>query len=70
MTTLPTTTRVSSIGSQVRKLRISCHLTQQQLADVAGVSVEEVNLFEHNMPVQLDSRRKILKELWARKVKK
>ena len=70
MTTLPTSTQVSAIGAQVRKLRISCHLTPQQLADAAGVSTEQVNLFEQNLPVPLDSKRKILKELWARKVKK
>ena len=68
--TLPTSTQVSSIGSQVRKLRVSCKLTPQQLAEAAGVSTKEVNLLEKDMPVQLDSKRKVFKELWARKVKK
>jgi transcriptional regulator with XRE-family HTH domain len=70
MTSLPTSTQVSSIGSQVRKLRISCNLTPQQLADAAGVSTEEVNLLEQDLPIKLDSKRKVFKELWARKVKK
>ena len=70
MPTLPTSTQVSSIGSQVRKLRISVHMTRQQLADAAGVSTEEVSLIEQNLPVPLDSKRKVFKELWARKVKK
>jgi transcriptional regulator with XRE-family HTH domain len=70
MATTQTSTQVSSIGSQVRKLRISIHLTQQQLAEAAGVSTEEVNLLEQNLPVPLDSKRKVFKELWARKVKK
>jgi len=70
MTTIPTSTQVSSIGAQVKKLRISCHLTPQQLADAAGVSAEEVNLLEQNLPVPLDSKREMFKELWARKVKK
>jgi transcriptional regulator with XRE-family HTH domain len=70
MTTVPTSTRVSSIGSQVKKLRVSGRMTRRQLADAAGVSTEEVRLFERNLPVPLDSRRRMLKELWARKVRK
>jgi len=70
MSTIPTSARESSIGFKARKLRIAQLLTQQELANMAGVSPEEVDLFEHNQPVPLDSRRKILKELWARKVSK
>ena len=68
--TLPSSTQVSSVGSQVRKLRVSCNLTPQQLAEAAGVTTEEVNLLEQDQPVKLDSKRKVFKELWARKVKK
>ena len=68
--TLPTSAQVSSVGSQVRKLRVSCNLTPQQLAEAAGVTTEEVNLLEQDQPVKLDSKRKVFKELWARKVKK
>jgi len=45
-------------------------LTQPELADMVGVSVEEVDLFERNLPVALDARRRILKELWAKKTRK
>jgi len=70
MAAVPTSAKVSSIGSQVKKLRVSGRMTRRQLAAAAGVSTEEVYLFEQNLPVPLDSKRKMLKELWARKVKK
>ena len=57
----------TSMGFKARKLRVTKLLTQQELADMAGVSLEEVDLFERSLPVQLDARRRILKELWARK---
>jgi DNA-binding XRE family transcriptional regulator len=58
------------IGVKARRLRISQLLTQRELADMAGVSQKEVDLFEHDLPVTLDARRRILKVLWARKDKK
>ena len=57
-------------GSEARRLRISLHISRQGLAAMAGVSEQAVNLFEHNMPVALDSRRRILKELWSEKTRK
>ena len=65
-----TYTRESLLGTQARKLRISLHLTQRELAGLVGVSVEAVDLFEHNLPLPLDNKRKILRELWAEKTKK
>lgn len=59
--------RESSMGFKSKKLRIFHLLTQQELANMAGVSVEDVDLLEHNLPLPLDNKRKILKELWARK---
>ena len=55
----------SSVGYWARSVRIAMQLTQQKLADSAGVSQEDVDLFEHNLPVRLDARRKLLRELWA-----
>ena len=69
VTAVKTITRKPSIGYKVRKLRISVFLTQQELADLAGVCRDHVDLFEHNLPVPLDSKRRIFKVLWARKVK-
>jgi transcriptional regulator with XRE-family HTH domain len=62
-----TFTRESLLGFKARKLRISLHISQQELADMAGVSLEAVDLFEHNLPLALDLKRRILRELWAKK---
>ena len=70
MTAVLTFTRESMLGFKARKLRIAQHLTRQELADMAGVSLEAVDLFEHNLPLPLDNKRRILKELWAEKTKK
>lgn len=70
MVKVSTFPRGSSVGFKARRLRISQQLTQQELADMAGVSHEEVGLFEQNLPLPLDSKRKILKELWAKKAGK
>jgi len=37
----------------------------KELADEAGVTRTEVNRFERGLPLPLNSKRKILKELWA-----
>jgi DNA-binding XRE family transcriptional regulator len=57
----------TSFGFKAKKLRISQMLTQQELANIAGVSQKEVDLFEKGLPVKLDTKRKLLKELFARK---
>lgn len=58
-------TQESSVGPWARSVRLTLRLTQQELADIAGISKEEVGLFEHGLPVRLDARRRLLKELWA-----
>ena len=70
MTPVASVCRESSLGFKARKLRISQRLTQQELANLAGVSQEDVRLFEHNLPLRLDTKRKLLRELWARKASK
>ena len=69
MTAVLTFTRESMLGSKARKLRIAQHLSQRELAEKAGVSVEAVDLFEHNLPLPLDFKRRILRELWAQKAR-
>jgi transcriptional regulator with XRE-family HTH domain len=54
-----------SIGTKVKRLRLSRLLTQQELAEEAGVTRTEVNCFEKGLPLPLNSKRKILKELWS-----
>jgi len=60
----------STPGSKAHRLRVHFHLSEQKLADIAGVPFEQVGLFEHDLPVPLDSKRRILKELWAKKSRK
>jgi transcriptional regulator with XRE-family HTH domain len=59
-----------SLGLEAKRIRLTLPLTQHELAKIAGISLEEVDLFEHNLPVQVDVKLKILRELWARKVGK
>ena len=57
--------RESSIGPWAREVRASLRLTQQELADSIGVPKEDVDLFENNLPIPLDIKRKLLKKLYA-----
>ena len=70
MATVLTVDRKLSGGFKARRFRVSQLLTQKELANFAGVSEEEVNLLEQNLPLRLDAKRRLLKELWARKAKK
>ena len=54
-----------TMGESARKVRLALHLTQHELAALTGISREAVYQFEHNLPVVLDARRRILKKLWA-----
>jgi transcriptional regulator with XRE-family HTH domain len=60
-----TLTRETSTGYQARKLRIAGHITRQRLANLAGVTVGIIDLFERSLPVTLDYKRRILRALWA-----
>ena len=70
MTAVLTLTRENLLGFQARKLRISKNIRRQEVADKAGVPIKSVDLFEHNLPVPLDYRRRIFKVLWAEKTKR
>lgn len=59
-----------SLGARAKKLRLAGLLTRSALALMAGVTVEEVSLFERGLPVRLDARRLIMKALWAKKTEK
>ena len=59
-----------SLGLEAKRIRLALQLTQHELATIAGVPLEEVDLLEHNLPVQVIVKLKILRELWARKVGK
>jgi len=70
MKTTPTLISSSSMGLKAKRLRISSLLTQSELADLAGVPQEHVDLLERDLPLPLDSKRRILRELWAKKIRK
>lgn len=67
MATIGYVARESSLGLKTRQLRVSLRLTQHDLAILAGVLQEEVDLLEENMPVKLGTKLKILRLIWARK---
>jgi transcriptional regulator with XRE-family HTH domain len=54
-----------SLASVAGRLRRELQLTTRELADMAGITPQEVVLFENGLPVRLDARRSIMKELWA-----
>lgn len=59
MTDTPGTT--PSLGDRVRERRVSLHLSQQDLADLAGVSERFVRDAEHDKPtLRIDKLRAIL----------
>jgi len=53
--------------TMARSLRLSLQLTQHELAESAGISKEDVDLFENNLPIPLDIRNRLLKKLFAAK---
>ena len=69
MATVVSFVRGSSIGFKAVSLRISLRLTQRGLADMIGVSKGDIDHLEHNLPMLLDTRNKILKRLYAEKSK-
>ncbi len=68
--TAPARIHAPSKGSRAKLLRISNLLTQRELAELAGIPPEHVDLYEKDLPVPLDSRRRILRVLWSGKTKK
>ena len=53
------------MGTLARNLRISLQLTQQELANMADVSKEDIDLLEHNLPISLYIKNKLFKKLYA-----
>ncbi len=62
-----TISRETSPGFKARKLRIARMLTRQELAQIASVSQDDVDLLENNLPLRLEAKLSLLKALWARK---
>jgi transcriptional regulator with XRE-family HTH domain len=53
------------LADTIRKLRVSRQLTQRDLACLAGVNQEDIEKIEHGMPLQLGTKLKILRILYA-----
>ena len=64
MTEVLTFPRESSIGFKAVSVRIHLQWTQQELADIAGISKDDVDFFEHNLPIPPDIKQKLLRALW------
>ena len=62
--TVPKFAYESCCGVWGRKVRMSLNLTQKELAERAGVTLQDVELFENNAPVSDDTKHKLLEELW------
>jgi DNA-binding XRE family transcriptional regulator len=55
--------RALSLGSRARTRRVARLLTQRELAEIVGVSPEEVNLLENGQTLPPDVERKIVRQL-------
>ncbi len=51
---------------KIRILRLSEQLTQRDLAGLAGVRQEDIDRIEHDIPLQLETKLKILRVLYAK----
>ena len=60
---------VLPLGLKAKIQRVSRLLTQQELAAIAGVSQEDVDLLESNQPLRPDARRKLLRALIQRRTR-
>ncbi|OGO23838.1 MAG: hypothetical protein A2144_09375 [Chloroflexi bacterium RBG_16_50_9] len=58
-----TITQESSVGEWGKKIRICLNMTQQELGDKYGISKEDIDLFEHDMPMNPDVKHRLLKAL-------
>lgn len=57
------------MGLWVKNVRTSVNLTQKQLAKIARVSTRSVKSLEMNLPLTLEDKRRILTQLYIRKMK-
>ena len=58
---------LSRLRLEVKISRYLLRLTQYELAELAEVTHNDIELLEQGAPVVLDTKRKILKTLWALK---
>jgi DNA-binding XRE family transcriptional regulator len=59
-----------TLGFWAKSLRTDLELSQKDIAKLASVPLKSVDLLENNEPLPLNEKRKILKELYSKKVNK
>ncbi len=57
-----------TFADSIRRLRVAEQLSQRDLAGMAGVYQEDIHKIEHEIPLQLENKLKILKILYAKKL--
>ena len=65
VTKSPSNYEPTTIGYWARNLRLYLGLSQKEIAKRAKVPQKSVDLLEDNLPIQLDEKRRILRELYA-----
>ena len=63
MTVVTSANQSLTLGFRAKGLRVFQGLTKQELANIAGVSKEDVDLLERDLPLRLDAKCSILKAL-------
>ncbi len=58
----------ASVAGYSKKIRVSEHLTRKELACMAGVQGEDVDKIENGIPLQLETKLKILRVLYSNKL--
>ncbi len=57
------------LGQMLLNIRKSLKLSQREAAMRLGVTTKEVSLFEHDLPVQLGAKIRILKQVYYENTK-
>ena len=57
----------TNIGNNIRRLRISKLISRKDLALLAGVDQLDVDSIENNIPLQMETKLKILRALYSKK---
>ena len=70
MSTRSLTDQKPSLGIEAKRLRLDLRLTQRELAKIAGVPLGDVELLEDGLPLHVDVKLKILRELWVRNIER
>ena len=56
-----------NVGNNIRRLRISKLISRKDLALLAGVDQLDVDSIENNIPLQMETKLKILRVLYSKK---